>query len=223
MLHEKQLATMLNMQNTMNKTINKDWAVQGWDYMRASALESAEAIEHHGWKWWKAQKLDLPQLQMELVDIWHFYLSRFLQVHAGDEVKALADLKKEISVNASSVKFDEIEYKFEGLGILDKLDLLCGLACAKRMSVGLFFSLCKDVGLTVEYIYEQYVQKNTLNIFRQAKGYKEGTYHKEWFGEEDNVYLVQIAATLDSKDIEYAQNLWTGLENTYEKALAAKK
>lgn len=223
MLHEKQLATMLNMQNTMNKTINKDWAVQGWDYMRASALESAEAIEHHGWKWWKAQKLDLPQLQMELVDIWHFYLSRFLQVRAGDEVKALVDLQKEISLNAYSVKFDEVEYKFEGLGILDKLDLLCGLACAKRMSVGLFFSLCKDVGLTVEYIYEQYVQKNTLNIFRQAKGYKEGTYHKEWFGEEDNVYLVQIAATLDSKNIEYAQNLWTGLENTYEKALAAKK
>jgi dimeric dUTPase (all-alpha-NTP-PPase superfamily) len=222
MLHEKQLATMLNMQNTMNKTINKDWAVQGWDYMRASALESAEAIEHHGWKWWKAQKLDLPQLQMELVDIWHFYLSRFLQVHAGNEAKALVDLQKEISVNASSVKFDEVDYKFEGLGILDKLDLLCGLACAKRMSVGLFFSLCKDVGLTVEYIYEQYVQKNTLNIFRQAKGYKEGTYHKEWFGEEDNVYLVQIASTLDSKNIEYAQQLWAGLENTYEKALKAK-
>ncbi len=218
MLSKKQLQTMLAMQNVMNKTINEDWANQSWDYMRAAALEGAEAVEHHGWKWWKAQKMDLPQLQMELVDIWHFYLSRYLQVVKGDEKKALESLFYDISEITGSVKFDEKSYKFSKLTTLEKLDLLCGLACAKRMDVGLFFALCEDVKLTVEYIYEQYVQKNTLNIFRQAKGYKQGTYHKEWFGEEDNVYLVKIASSLNSSNEDYAEKLWKGLEETYAKA-----
>jgi dimeric dUTPase (all-alpha-NTP-PPase superfamily) len=222
MLSNKQLATMLSMQNTMNKTVNPEWATLNWDYMRASALEAAEAVEHHGWKWWKAQKMDLPQLQMELVDIWHFYLSHYLQVHKGDEAKALVDLQKDLAAISNEVKFDEKVYKINILDTLQKLDLLTGLACAKRMSVSVFFALCIDVQLTVAYIYEQYVQKNTLNIFRQAKGYKQGTYHKEWFGEEDNVYLVKIASQLDATSEDYAQKLWDGLEETYTKALAQK-
>jgi dimeric dUTPase (all-alpha-NTP-PPase superfamily) len=222
MLSNKQLATMLSMQNTMNKTVNPEWATLNWDYMRASALEAAEAVEHHGWKWWKAQKMDLPQLQMELVDIWHFYLSHYLQVHKGNEAKALVDLQKDLAAISNEVKFDEKVYKINILDTLQKLDLLTGLACAKRMSVSVFFALCIDVQLTVAYIYEQYVQKNTLNIFRQAKGYKQGTYHKEWFGEEDNVYLVKIASQLDATSEDYAQKLWDGLEETYTKALAQK-
>lgn len=222
MLNQKQLATMLSMQNTMNKTVHPEWATQGWDYMRASALEAAEAVEHHGWKWWKAQKMDLPQLQMELVDIWHFYLSRYLQIHGGDEAKALELVQKDLSKITDKVVFDSVEYDLTKLNTLDKLDLLSGLACAKRMSVSTFFSLCNSVDLSIAYIYEQYVQKNTLNIFRQAKGYKQGTYHKEWFGEEDNVYLVKIASELNASDEDYAQKLWTGLETTYADALAKK-
>lgn len=214
---------MLSMQNTMNKTVHPEWATQGWDYMRASALEAAEAVEHHGWKWWKAQKLDMPQLQMELVDIWHFYLSRYLQIHGGDEAKALVDVQKDISNISNVVKFDSQMYNLAHMKTLEKLDLLCGLACAKRLSVSTFFYLCDSVDLTVEYIYEQYVQKNTLNIFRQAHGYKQGTYHKEWFGEEDNVYLVKIASQLKSSDEDYAQKLWNGLEETYKKALSEVK
>ena len=219
MLNDKQLENMLSLQNTMNKTINPEWATLGWDYMRASALESAEAVEHHGWKWWKAQKMDLPQLQMELVDIWHFYLSRYLQVAGGNEAKALVELSKDMNENTKSVKFDEKVYEYNKLNVLEKLDLLCGLACAKRMSIGLFFSLCNDVELTDTYIYEQYAQKNTLNIFRQANGYKEGTYHKEWFEKEDNVFLVKIASELNSSDPEYAKKIWDGLEKTYKEAV----
>lgn len=222
MLNDKQLTTMLTMQNKMNQKINSNWISQDWNYMRAIALESTEAIEHHGWKWWKAQQIDMPQLQMELIDVWHFYLSRYLQINNGFEFKSLCMLMEDIKNISNELKFDGLTYKLEKMTILEKLDLMCGIACAKRMSVSLFFSICKDVGLSVNYIYEQYVQKNTLNIFRQAKGYKEGTYHKNWFGEEDNVYLVKIASTLDSLDQDYSKKLWFGLEKTYEKALAYK-
>ena len=48
---------------------------------QAFVIEGAEAIEHHGWKWWKKQDCDLPQLQMEIIDIWHFLLSEILLQH----------------------------------------------------------------------------------------------------------------------------------------------
>lgn len=222
MLTKKQIKVMLDMQNKMNKTVHPDWVNKGWDYMRAAALETAEAVEHHGWKWWKAQKKDIPQLQMELVDIWHFYLSRYLQLEVGDEESALNIVMADLNAISDNVVFDKRIYYFKNMNTLEKLDVMAGLACAKRFSLGLFFSVCSDVGLTVENIYEQYVQKNTLNIFRQAKGYKEGTYHKEWFGKEDNVYLVEIASKLNSSDEKYAEKIWNELEVTYKKALESK-
>jgi dimeric dUTPase (all-alpha-NTP-PPase superfamily) len=84
MLTNTQLNTMLNLQDGMNKKVNPQWLTAGYSYLRAAMIESVEAIEHHGWKWWKAQKLDLPQVQMELVDIWHFALSHLIIQHNGD-------------------------------------------------------------------------------------------------------------------------------------------
>jgi dimeric dUTPase (all-alpha-NTP-PPase superfamily) len=223
MLNKSQIKVMLEMQNKMNKTVHPEWVTKGWDYMRAAALETAEAVEHHGWKWWKAQKKDIPQLQMELIDIWHFYLSRYLQLEEGNEEQALNVVISDLNAMADNVTFDKRIYYFKNLNILEKLDVMAGLACAKRFSLGLFFSVCQDVGLTMENIYEQYVQKNTLNIFRQAKGYKEGKYHKEWFGLEDNVCLVDIALKLNSSDENYAKQIWEQLELFYAKALEAKK
>lgn len=214
---------MLSMQNLMNKVLHEQWYLQGWDYMRASALEGGEAIEHHGWKWWKAQSKNLPQLQMELIDIWHFYLSRYLQINNGNELQALNQILHELSQDMNHVIFDGKNYEISKLSLLDKLDLLIGLACAKRMSLGVFFSLCADCQLSIQKLYVQYVQKNTLNIFRQSNGYRQGTYHKEWFDEEDNEYLVKNAKALDSNDDLYAQKLWDSLVSTYAQALEYHK
>lgn len=215
-----QVPPMLELQNTMNKTVNPDWVNLGWDYMRASCLEAGEAIEHHGWKWWKKQNKDLPQLQMEIIDIWHFYLSRYLQIAQGDEKVALANLQKDWTLqNDKPVLFDSINYDLTSLGLLEKLDLMIGLAAAKRMNLYLFFSLAEDCELSWASLFEQYVKKNLLNIFRQKNGYKEGTYHKEWFGQEDNVFLLEQAAKLDPQNSNYVTLLWTALESTYQQAL----
>ena len=72
-----QAATMLELQAMMNSKVDSNWLLARYPYLRAVAIEGAEAIEHHGWKWWKKQTKDLPQLQMELIDIWHFFLSKF--------------------------------------------------------------------------------------------------------------------------------------------------
>lgn len=68
MLHKEQLLNMLDMQNSMNIKINPEWIDAGYPFLRAVVVEGVEAIEHFGWKWWKAQTQDLEQLRMELVD-----------------------------------------------------------------------------------------------------------------------------------------------------------
>ncbi|MEY3661204.1 MAG: hypothetical protein RLZZ169_2030, partial [Pseudomonadota bacterium] len=81
MLTKAQATTMLRLQAEMNAKVNPAWIEAAYPYLRAVVVEGAEAMEHRGWKWWKKQDCDLSQLQMELVDIWHFTLSHLLLVH----------------------------------------------------------------------------------------------------------------------------------------------
>ena len=87
---------MLTLQSAMNAKVDPNWIAYRYPYMRAVVIEAAEAIEHHGWKWWKKQEKDLPQLQMELIDIWHFLLSQILLNERGSETAALLKLNEQL-------------------------------------------------------------------------------------------------------------------------------
>lgn len=222
MINFKQIPSMLSLQNTMNNTVNPEWTNLDWDWFRASMLEGSEAVEHHGWKWWKAQSKDLPQLQMEIVDIWHFYLSQFLKLTQGNEAQAATLIEQHYNdLHNQAVVFDNKSYDLQSMDVLSKLDLLIGLSAAKRLHVPLLINLVYATDMTWDGFFEQYVKKNLLNIFRQKHGYKQGTYHKEWFNQEDNVFLVQEAAKLDPKSETYVQDLWNSLTVVYQEALNA--
>lgn len=223
MINYKQLKVMINLQNIMNATVDTNWINKDWDWFRASMLEGAEGIEHHGWKWWKAQNKDLAQLQMEIVDIWHFYLSEFIRVSKGNEEDALNLIKSHYEEHDNKlVNFDYKQYDLTSLPLLNKLDLLIGLAASKRYHVPLILSIVKDCDMDWVKFYEMYVNKNVLNIFRQKNGYKQGTYHKEWFGKEDNIYLEEISKKLNPSNDDYYEVLWSELEKTYQQALSEK-
>lgn len=208
-----QLMTMLLMQAGMNAKMNPQWLTAGYPYLRAAVIEGAEGIEHHGWKWWKAQEMDLAQLQMELVDIWHFALSAFLVSAEGNPEKAA----KAILAHAGNVlvEFDGKHFFYDTLQTVDKLELLIGLATVRRFDVPLFESILTSCGMDWNELFRQYVCKNVLNFFRQDNGYKAGTYRKVWNGREDNEHLVEIAAALDSSDAAFADRLMAELHQRY--------
>jgi len=62
MLTQTQAEVMLTLQANMNAKVNPDWVNTAYPYLRAIVVEGAEAMEHHGWKWWKKQDCDLGQL-----------------------------------------------------------------------------------------------------------------------------------------------------------------
>lgn len=215
MLSPTQLNTMLSLQDKMNKKVNPDWLNAGYGYLRAAMIEAVEGIEHHGWKWWKAQQKDLPQLQMELVDIWHFALSAIIIQYKGDIQDSAEQIAAQLLVKNSTVKFDGNEYDFNNQEILDNLELMTGLCAAKRFDVPLFLKIVEQAEMTSSELYRQYVGKNILNFFRQDNGYKEGTYIKVWQGQEDNEHLVEVLNSLDLAAANYSDQVYQALSSRY--------
>lgn len=217
MLSTAQLQTMFQLQAAMNYRVDPNWTDARYPYLRAVVVEAAEAIEHHGWKWWKQQHRDLGQLQMELVDIWHFLLSEILLRNGGDEDKARLYLEAAYERQSPTrrLQFDGQEYSLEELELLDLLQALIGTAAAGRVELGLFAEIMSGCELDWPELYKQYVSKNVLNFFRQDHGYQEGTYRKIWNGREDNEVLVEVMATLDAEDLSFKDSLYALLEAAY--------
>lgn len=213
MLNRLQAETMLTLQAQMNAKVNPEWIKAAYPYLRAVVVEGAEAMDHHGWKWWKKQDCDMAQLQMELVDIWHFTLSHILLENRGDQAASLKELLE--AETATHVDFDGMRYEIAGLDLVGKLELNIGLAAARRISIPLFAALLKDCGMDWKDLFCQYVGKNVLNFFRQDNGYKQGTYRKLWAGREDNEHLVEIMGSLNSEDANFQHQLYSNLKDRY--------
>lgn len=184
----KQLATMLHYQQVLNDVFDPQWRVNRHQYLRAAVVEGGEAIDHHGYKWWKLQKQDMPQVQLELVDILHFYLSETARRHLEE---AESVLQQEWLEDVDAIHFDGNNYIIDELHLLDKVELLIGLAVSRRMSWSLFRAIQADVGLDFAGLHHHYAAKNVLNLLRQRHGDKKGEYVKIWAGEEDNIHLTR--------------------------------
>ncbi len=204
---------MLEMQDGMNKKVNPDWVAANNNWHRAIQVEAVEAIEHHGWKWWKKQNCEMVQLRMELVDIWHFILSTVIQNARGSIRFATIEMISELS--QKSVQFDNQHYILAKMSLLEKLDLLVGLSAAKRTSLALFNSLLSDCGMSWVELFKQYTGKNVLNVFRQDYGYKAGTYIKIWNGREDNEHLVELLNIIDLSADNVHDQLYQTLKSRY--------
>lgn len=217
MLSKEQATAMLRLQSGMNTKVDPDWVAAKYPYLRAVVIEGSEAIEHHGWKWWKKQEMDLSQLQMELIDIWHFILSEILLQNYGNESRALAELLEglQASQGQSVVEFDSRQYILRSLDLVHKLELLIALSATRRIELAVFEAIMSDCEMDWTTLYCQYVGKNVLNFFRQDHGYKQGHYQKVWNGREDNEYLVEVMQTLDPADPGYQDKLYASLVRHY--------
>ena len=218
-LTETQLVSMLEMQDGMNKKVNPDWVAANNNWHRAIQVEAVEAIEHHGWKWWKKQNCDMAQLRMELVDIWHFILSTVIQNTRGSIRFSTIEMISELNLSQKSVQFDNQYYILAKMSLLEKLDLMVGLSAAKRTSLALFDSLLSDCGMSWIELFKQYTGKNVLNVFRQDYGYKAGTYIKIWNGREDNEHLVEVLDIIDLSANNVHDELYQTLKSRYLLAL----
>jgi dimeric dUTPase (all-alpha-NTP-PPase superfamily) len=205
---------MLKLQDAMNSKVNADWRNAGYEWYRAIWMESAEMLEHYGWKWWKKQNADVMQVKLEVVDIVHFALSIRL-VQGGEHSKTRDAIAEGIATDfAGPQATDDIKTSIE---------LLAQQTLADQ---GGHFSIIAGVmdhlGMPFDELYQIYVGKNVLNMFRQDNGYREGHYIKMWQdGREDNEHLADILHRLDSDSASFKNDIYRALQQAYpEPALA---
>lgn len=209
MLSKTQLAEQFALQNKMNATVNPDWLRAGYAWHRAIMVEAVEALDHYGWKWWKKSEPDVTQVQIELVDIWHFVLSATLAGTNGDtEWAVLSTLGRFEGTPSSSVNATSTPMLF---------DILAGDAAGGHFNAIVFDALMRRLEFTWDQLHAMYIAKNVLNIFRQGHGYKQGTYVKEWHGKEDNVVLADLIAARPDATVE---QLTEKLESIYASVTA---
>ena len=196
--------TMLDLQDKMNTKVHPKWREQGYEWYRAAWIECAELMDHAGYKWWKHAEPDIEQIQLEVVDIWHFGMSALLAENEDMEALA-ADIVKDLSAASDA-----------NLSLLETSETLAS-ACisSQSFSTSAFLNLMRASDLSFDQLYRMYVGKNVLNFFRQDHGYKDGSYAKVWDGREDNEYLSDILSSLDASDADFADAVYAGLKAAY--------
>lgn len=216
-LRREQAQQMLILQGQMNATVNEQWLTSGYPFLRAVVVEVGEALEHLGWKWWKKQEPDEVQASIELIDILHFMLSHELVQVKGDVEMAADRLVAASQPHQLSVHFDGEAHQLDD-DPRSLFELLAGLAAARRSELCVLEACFRAMNMTWDQVYIQYVSKNVLNIFRQEHGYKDGSYVKEWFGQEDNVHLAEIVASFDPASATFSDDLKRQLAQRYQAA-----
>jgi hypothetical protein len=198
------LINMLSMQHKMNTRVHPEWIGQCFEWYRAIWMECGELIDHYGYKWWKKQEPDMPQVQLEVVDIWHFGLS------------ALFCDDKSVETLGAELNETLLGHQASGLGVRDATEALALHSLQTQgFSPTLFLDLLYAADMDFTGLYTAYIGKNVLNFFRQDHGYKDGSYIKQWAGREDNEHLVELLLDIDSAAEDFSEQVYAALLTRY--------
>lgn len=200
---KQKIINMLALQDEMNSKVNPEWRSAGNEWYRAIWIEASEMLDHYGWKWWKHQEPDIMQVKLEVVDIVHFALS--IRLEQDDSVEQAAATIVEGFENP--MQAEDIRKTIECLALLTLTD--------QGAHFNFIAGIMKYLDMPFDELYEIYVGKNVLNMFRQDNGYKDGTYNKVWNGREDNEFLADIMQQLDGNSDTFQDDIYSALRENY--------
>jgi len=198
---------MLQLQNSLNDATNGDNWTNGTtktgnviNWKRCIYMECAEMVDSFTWKHWKdlSAEADWDNLQIEVIDVWHFIMSLAIENYSQNMRGGVEDLGIEIAQQDSFSKIDTQNNIFASQDVvISKVEDLMLHSLSKETLnlealISDFFDLVLMSGLDLESLYKLYVGKNILNQFRQDNGYKDGSYIKVWAGEEDNIVMKRV-------------------------------
>ncbi len=209
---EKQIGKMIEQQKKINTQTNgENWKEKKRNWDLAMFTELAELTESTPWKWYKKTELDMENIIVELVDIFHFLLSSLINNDIKQEmiVKIIHnEIRKTRNERGQKVIEKRIEdfakTLFQENWEIKKLTMFIRLVMALSSWGNL---------------YKIYRGKNILNIFRQDNGYKEGYYIKVWEQEEDNNFMYREMLEMGIEDID---KLYSILDSRYMEILGSK-
>ena len=216
---EKVLEMLLLQQELNDATNGEGWEAgktkngKSINWKRCIYMECAEMVDSFAWKHWKAIDADpdWANLQIEVIDVWHFIMSLGLEDYSQNFRGTIEDLAMNISQEPGYQKLqveDTLAFAQPSVIMAKVEDLILNTVNRDTLDGAKlfedFFELAYMSKLDLISLYRLYVGKNILNQFRQDHGYKEGTYIKVWNGKEDNVIMQALweeNATLTPKTL----------------------
>ena len=207
---------VLKLQDFLNSKIGADWKDKKLNWQLALVLENAELLDSLDWKWWKKMISDMDNVEIEMVDLFHFLLSKLLEEGKEESIIAFLiakDLEQKagnIAGPATGKSTDEYLIRVMG-GTFFQLVLSNSYIQATMTFLDVWFAL----GNTTDDLFRKYKMKYTLNMFRKENGYKDGTYIKIWGDVEDNVFAQKLQLNIKN-DSDYIENLTDALSNEYQ-------
>ena len=227
------LNDMMARQDALNtKAIGPGWRDYDVDWRLTVFTECAELLDSLNNYWWKktdikisdystynsylmarTDPIDLLNVKVELVDIWHFLLSELMNRHNSEDLlRRLTDRFEQHTTLEAPESLGQLRGEIQ-MGILA---LYPKLFDDTINHVDAFLNIVDLSGMTIEDLYKLYVGKATLNTFRQDNGYKTGEYTKLWTKEgkevEDNVVMFDL---LMNTKVEDLSELYAKLETAY--------
>lgn len=208
---------MFEKQNELNiHTNGADWKTnKDLKWYRAIWTECAELLDYTNWKWWRKQDVSFKDIEMEVIDIWHFAMSDMMSVHSME--------------TCIEKTYSHFESEFESQGkvslemIQKRTETFAGwILINYEFSLDSFIKLCSCLNMGIDDIYKLYMGKNVLNKFRQDNGYKQKTYIKIWNGQEDNIYLMKFLENIEVIDNDFEEKIYRNLETTYNNLTSAE-
>ena len=212
-MNKKDIRFLIEQQDKLNTLIDDDWKNNRIkeDFIRAMVVEVGELIDWTGYKWWAKQRTYEDQAQLELADIWFFFISLYIleEIHY-DGLNFVDDLEAQIELSSmmdqtlpgGSTKptcFDRIGVHKKSLEFLHEITI--GIEFSMLSTMKSLVDLSIACGVSAETLNKLYLSKLILNIFRQENGYKSGDYVKMWepkhldHAVEDNMVLEYIMKT----------------------------
>lgn len=200
-LTKTQFINICVMQNALNAKVDADWKAQKRDWSTAVVVESAEAINHLGWEWWKLPTPNLAQAKLEIIDILHFTISGLIETVSDDPLE-LDSLYEQLDAALSGMEPAQV-LELRTWSTIEVLKEIAMNSVVDNYGFAVYLSVhaAETLGMSPNEVYDMYVGKNVLNQFRKANGYKEGTYIKMWFGKEDNEYLTEVMNSYTNEGI----------------------
>jgi len=206
---------MFEKQDELNiHTNGSDWRNnKNLKWRRAIWMECAELINYTNWKWWRKEEIKLKDIEMELIDIWHFLMSDLMINNSIDLCTENIYYKFKNSFESfSEISMNRIQEYAE--------ELVREALTTHQSMVHRFMMLCGAIGsqMNIDGIYKLYMGKNVLNKFRQDNGYKQQTYQKIWNGQEDNIYLMDFLNSVTEIEDDFEQVIYDRLQESIRKS-----
>ncbi len=205
---------VVELQNKLNERVDPNWKSAKQDWNLAMLVEGVELIDSIDWPWWKTIKTDWHNIEVEMLDEFHFLLAKSI------EDKQVPFISNIFMAKEVSSKENEKVQKDKKLS-----DEICNIIKTKFIpsiqinnTLGAFLAWTEVwylLGNNADDLFRKYKMKYTLNQFRQDNGYKIGEYSKIWFGEEDNVHVQKLAADLPI-DKDFIDKLYKKIKLFYE-------